>query len=157
MRVERGGFPHNLFIGRTLLNQFGTIIAAMIGSVGGVAGMTAVMGLVLKAWPSLTRTASTWLYSHIDPERLPYGSAMNRHWEQQRQIAETQQEIRASLAETQRDIIKNTILQLVRDSKADHSREVAYELSKLEDLESRCWVMDVARDYITSRMEGTDE
>lgn len=125
------------------------LVESMLGAVGGVAGLVAVAGLLVKVWPGVAATVATWLYAHLDPNRLPYGSEANRHWAQQREIAETQHEIQEALRETQRDIIKNTILQLIRDGDADHTSEVAYELSKLESLDSQCWVMDVARDYIT--------
>lgn len=125
------------------------IVAYVVAELGGVAGLVAIIGLIAKLWPSAATTFSTWLYAHLDPNRLPYGSEANRHWAQQREIAETQHEIQEALRETQRDIIKNTILQLIRDTDEDHTSEVAYELSKLEALDSHCWVMDVAQDYIS--------
>lgn len=131
-------------------------LEGVLGGVGGVGGLIGLLAFVSGVWPKTWTLLSTWMYSHIDPSRLPYGSEANRHWAQQRKIAETQHEIQDALRETQRDIIKNTILQLIRDQNEDHTSEVAYELSKLEALESRCWVMDVARDYITNRTEKED-
>lgn len=128
----------------------------IIAGFGGAAGLVAIIGLVIKLWPNAVTSFATWIYAHVDPERLPYGSATNRHWAQQREIAETQHEIQEALRETQRDIIKNTILQLIRDPDEDHTSEVAYELSKLEALDSHCWVMDVARDYIGGERSRTN-
>lgn len=123
------------------------MLDVMLAGIGGVAGFCALAGLACRIWPGLLTGLSTWLYSHVDPGRIPYDSIMNRHWSQSRELVEGQERMRESLVEIRKDTIKNTILQLIQ-REGDHSDEVAYELSKLEDLHAECWVMDVARDYI---------
>ena len=135
----------------------------MLASVGGVAGLVAVLGFILKIWPGAASGLATWLYSHIDPDRIPYGSAMNAHWAATRELIEGQQDVRRNLAdldeairaenrELRKDSVKNVILSLMADKSVDHSAEIRYELAKLEDLDADCWVVDAARDYITAHL-----
>lgn len=143
-------------------------LEGMLAGVGGVAGFTAIIALILKLWPGALANLSTWLYSHVDPERIPYGSAMNAHWAQTRELAEGQREIRDQLAaydeairaenrELRKDSIKNVIISLMADKDADHSTEIRYELDKLAQLDADCWVIDAAKEYITAHLVTTKQ
>lgn len=138
-------------------------LESLLAGVGGVAGFTAIAALVLKIWPGATAALSTWLYSNIDPLRIPYGSPMNAHWAQTRELADGQREIREQLAafdeairaenrELRKDSIKNVIISLMADKDADHSTEIRYELDKLAALDADCWVIDAAKEYITAHL-----
>lgn len=123
-----------------------------LASVGGVAGFCAVVTLLLKVFPSITTSFSTWFYGHIDPLKLPYGSPLNKHWEQTRelseQVAALDKRSREDNSELRKDTIKNTLIMLINDTTRNHSEAVRYELSKLEALDSDCWVVDAARKYL---------
>lgn len=138
-------------------------LESLLAGVGGVAGFTAIAALILKIWPGATTALSTWLYSNIDPLKIPYGSPMNAHWAQTRELAEGQREIREQLTafdqairaenrELRKDSIKNVIISLMADKDTDHSTEIRYELEKLSALDADCWVVDAAREYITAHL-----
>lgn len=138
-------------------------LESILAGVGGVAGFTAILALLLKIWPGAATTLSTWLYSHVDPLKLPYGSPMNAHWAQTRELADGQREIRDQLAtfdeniraenrELRKDSIKNVLISLMADKDADHSTEIRYELEKLAALDADCWVIDAAKEYITQHL-----
>ena len=138
-------------------------LESLLAGVGGVAGFTAIAALVLKIWPGATTALSTWLYSNIDPLKIPYGSHMNAHWAQTRELAEGQREIREQLTafdaairaenrELRKDSIKNVIISLMADKDTDHSTEIRYELEKLSALDADCWVIDAAKEYITAHL-----
>lgn len=140
-------------------------LEGMLAGVGGVAGFTAILALILKLWPGALAALSTWLYSHVDPDKIPYGSAMNDHWAQTRELAEGQREIREQLTafdaairaenrELRKDSIKNVIISLMADRDADHSTEIRYELDKLAALDADCWVIDAAKAYIAAHLVG---
>lgn len=138
-------------------------LSDLLASIGGLAGVTAVLGFVLKVWPGAAAGLATWLYSHIDPERIPYGSAMNAHWAATRELMDGQKEIRQYLSdfeektsaenrEIRKDSIKSTLILLMADKDNDRSAEIRYELAKLEALDAECWVVDAAKEYITAHL-----
>ena len=119
-----------------------------------------VLAVVGKLWPDAITSFCTWMYSHVDPRRLPYGSAMNRHWEEQRELEDR---VNTEFRELRKDVVKNTIIMLMNDRESDHSEAVRYELAKLDAMDSQCWVVDAAKEYVeqhirekTESMEGTN-
>ena len=123
------------------------MLDSLTGGLISDAVVVAVLGLVIKLWPGSIARLSTWLYSHVDPGQLPYGSAMNRHWQQTHEMSERIRETNEQLIEIRKDTIKNTLIGLM-DQPGDQSTKVRYELSKLESLHAHCWVMQEAEDYL---------
>lgn len=108
-----------------------------------------VCAVVGRIWPDTLTAFASWLYGHVDPERLQYGSVMNRHWEEQRELRER---FDIEVRELRKDTIKNTLIQLMQDRDSDHSEAVRYELAKLEHLKADCWVVGAARRYLDQHM-----
>lgn len=55
---------------------------------GGVGGACAVITLCLKIWPGALEGLATGLYSHVNPERLPYNSPLSQHFAKTRMLGE---------------------------------------------------------------------
>lgn len=106
-----------------------------------------------KLWPDTLPTFSTWLYSHVDPGKLPFDSEMNAHWAQSRELGERLDRFEANQHEVQKDTIKNTLLTLMSDSTRDHSEAIRYELDKLKAINADCWVVDAAEQYLLDRVK----
>lgn len=123
------------------------MLDSLTGGLISDAVVVAVLGLVIKLWPGSIARLSTWLYSHVDPGQLPYGSAMNRHWQQTQEMSERIRETNEQLIEIRKDTIKNTLIGLM-EQPGDQSTKVRYELSKLEALHASCWVMQEAESYL---------
>lgn len=123
------------------------MLDSLTGGLISDAVVVAVLGLVIKLWPGSIARLSTWLYSHVDPGQLPYGSTMNRHWQQTHEMSERIRETNEQLIEIRKDTIKNTLIGLM-EQPGDQSTKVRYELSKLESLHAHCWVMQEAEDYL---------
>lgn len=115
-----------------------------------------VAGVVTKVWPDTLATFSSWLYAHVDPDKLPFGSEINKHWAQAHDMAEWKKDVEQrfthiddQLTEVQKDGIKNVLMFPISDKTRDNSEHVAYELAKLEALHADCWIVDAARKYLT--------
>ena len=120
--------------------------------VGGLLGsplLVLACAVVGRIWPDTLTAFASWLYGHVDPERLQSGSVMNRHWEEQRELRER---FDIEVRELRKDTIKNTLIQLMQDRDSDHSEAVRYELAKLEHLKADCWVVGAARRYLDQHM-----
>lgn len=119
---------------------------------GGVGGACAVITLCLKIWPGALEGLATGLYSHVNPERLPYNSPLSQHFAKTRTLGERTSKIDDRMDELCRDTIKNTIISLIYgDKDTDHSEAVSYELSKLEKLDAQCWIVAAAEKYLEER------
>lgn len=119
---------------------------------GGVGGACALITLGLKVWPGALDSLATGLYSHVDPNRLPYNSVLSQHFAKTRQLGERTEKFDGRLDELCRDIIKNTLISLIYgDAQHDHSEAVRYELDKLEKLDAQCWIVNAAEKYLEDR------
>lgn len=119
---------------------------------GGVGGACAVITLCLKIWPGALESLATGLYSHVNPERLPYNSVLSQHFAKTRMIGERTEKFDERMDELCRDTIKNTIISLIYgDQSHDHSEAVRYELAKLEKLDAQCWIVNAAEKYLEQR------
>lgn len=124
--------------------------------IGGMLGSPLVIlaaGIIGRIWPDTLAAFASWLYGHVDPERLPYGSPMNRHWEQVSDQEERAARFESDMRELRKDTIKNTLIGLICDKDTDHSEAVRYELDKLTALDANCWVVDAARRYLLDRQK----
>ena len=106
------------------------------------------VAVIGKIWPDTVTAFSTWLYSHIDPNRLPYGSIMNQHWAQVHDLGEQLDRFEHNQNEVRKDVIKGTLVSLLHDREHDHSVEIRYELEKLRELDAECWVVEAAEQYL---------
>ena len=119
---------------------------------GGVGGACALITLLLKVWPGALDSLATGLYSHVDPNRLPYNSVLSQHFAKTRQLGERTEKFDGRLDELCRDTIKNTLISLIYgDKDTDHSEAVSYELAKLEKLDAQCWIVAAAEKYLEDR------
>lgn len=119
---------------------------------GGVGGACALITLLLRIWPGALDALATGLYSHVNPERLPYNSALSQHFAKTRQLGERSERFDGRLDELCRDTIKNTLISLIYgDQSHDHSEAVRYELAKLEKLDAQCWIISAAEKYLEDR------
>lgn len=119
---------------------------------GGVGGACAVITLCLKIWPGALEGLATGLYSHVNPERLPYNSPLSQHFAKTRMLGERTEKFDERMDELCRDTIKNTIISLIYgDKDTDHSEAVSYELAKLEKLDAQCWIISAAEKYLEDR------
>ena len=119
---------------------------------GGVGGACALITLLFRIWPGALEALATGLYSHVDPNRLPYNSVLSQHFAKTRQLGEQTAKFDGRLDELCRDTIKNTIISLIYgDKDTDHSEAVSYELSKLEKLDAQCWIVAAAEKYLEDR------
>lgn len=119
---------------------------------GGVGGACAITTLLLRIWPGALEALATGLYSHVQPERLPYDSPLSQHFAKTRQLGERTERFDDRLDELCRDTIKNTLISLIYgDQSHDHSEAVRYELAKLEKLDARCWIVNAAEKYLEDR------
>lgn len=115
-------------------------------------GACALITLGLKVWPGALEALATGLYSHVDPNRLPYNSVLSQHFAKTRTLGERTSKIDDRMDELCRDTIKNTIISLIYgDKDTDHSEAVSYELSKLEKLDAQCWIVAAAEKYLEDR------
>mgnify|MGYP006934533412 FL=1 len=128
------------------------MIQSFLAGFGGVGGACAVVTLILKIWPGALEALATGLYGHVNPERLPYNSVLSQHFAKTRQLDERTEKFDERVDELCRDTIKNTLISLIYGDPAhDHSEAVRYELSKLEKLDARCWIVDAAQRYLDER------
>ena len=119
---------------------------------GGVGGACAIITLLLRIWPGALEALATGLYSHVDPNRLPYNSVLSQHFAKIRQLGERTAKFDGRLDELCRDTIKNTLISLIYgDQSHDHSEAVRYELQKLEKLDAQCWIVNAAEKYLEDR------
>ena len=119
---------------------------------GGVGGACAIITLLLRIWPGALEALATGLYSHVDPNRLPYNSVLSQHFAKTRQLGERTEKFDGRLDELCRDTIKNTLISLMYgDRTTDHSEAVRYELAKLEKLDAQCWIIAAAEKYLEDR------
>jgi hypothetical protein len=116
------------------------MLDSFLGGIASSGALIALVSLIVGVWPKTVTALSTWLYSHVDPGRLPFESEMNRHWALTAKLDH-------QLNEIQKDTIKNTLISLM-DQPGDQSGKVRYELSKLEALNATCWVVDEAKQYL---------
>lgn len=123
------------------------MLDSLTGGLISDAVVIALLGLIVKIWPRGLSALATWLYSHVDPGHLPYDSDMNRHWRQTSELRRQTEQVQDQLREIRKDTIKNTLVNLM-EQPGDQSSKVRYELSKLESLDSHCWVMQEAEDYL---------
>lgn len=115
-------------------------------------GACAIITLLLRIWPGALEALATGLYSHVQPERLPYDSPLSQHFAKTRQLGERTAKFDDRMDELCRDTIKNTIISLIYgDQSHDHSEAVRYELAKLEKLNARCWIVNAAEKYLEDR------
>ena len=126
---------------------------AIIGGLMSSPLLLLAMAVIGKLWPDTLPTFSTWLYSHVDPGKLPFDSEMNAHWAQSRELGERLDRFEANQDEVQKDTIKNTLLTLMSDSTRDHSEAIRYELDKLKAINADCWVVDAAEQYLLDRVK----
>lgn len=126
---------------------------SLIGGMLGSPLLVLAAGVVGRIWPDTFAAFASWLYGHVDPERLPYGSPMNRHWEQVSDQEELAARFERDMRELRKDTIKNTLIGLICDKDTDHSEAVRYELDKLTALDANCWVIDAARRYLLDRQK----
>ena len=128
------------------------MLQTFLARYGGVGGACAVITLCLKIWPGALEGLATGLYSHVNPERLPYNSVLSQHFAKTRQLGERSERFDERMDELCRDTIKNTIISLIYgDKDTDHSEAVSYELSKLEKLDAQCWIIAAAEKYLEDR------
>ena len=119
---------------------------------GGVGGACALITLLLRIWPGALEALATGLYSHVQPERLPYDSPLSQHFAKTRTLGERTEKFDGRLDELCRDTIKNTLISLIYgDQSHDHSEAVRYELDKLEKLDAQCWIIAAAEKYLEDR------
>lgn len=119
---------------------------------GGVGGACALITLGLKVWPGALDALATGLYSHVQPERLPYDSPLSQHFAKTRMLGERTEKFDDRMDELCRDTIKNTLISLMYgDRTTDHSEAVRYELTKLEKLDAQCWIVTAAEKYLEDR------
>jgi hypothetical protein len=117
-----------------------------------VGGACALITLGLKVWPGALDALANGLYSHVQPERLPYDSPLSQHFAKTRQLGERTEKFDGRLDELCRDTIKNTLISLIYgDAQHDHSEAVRYELDKLEKLDAQCWIVNAAEKYLEDR------
>lgn len=126
---------------------------SLIGGMLGSPLVVLAVGVVGRIWPDTLTVFASWLYGHVDPGRLPYGSPMNRHWEQVSDQEELAARFEHDMRELRKDTIKNTLIGLICDKDTDHSEAVRYELDKLTALDANCWVIDAARRYLLDRQK----
>lgn len=126
---------------------------SLIGGMLGSPLVVLAVGVVGRIWPDTLTAFASWLYGHVDPGRLPYGSPMNRHWEQVGDQEELAARFEHDMRELRKDTIKNTLIGLICDKDTDHSEAVRYELDKLTALDANCWVVDAARRYLLDRQK----
>lgn len=126
---------------------------SLIGGMLGSPLVVLAVGVVGRIWPDTLTVFASWLYGHVDPGRLPYGSPMNRHWEQVSDQEELAARFERDMRELRKDTIKNTLIGLICDKDTDHSEAVRYELDKLTALDANCWVVDAARRYLLDRQK----
>ena len=124
---------------------------ALIGGLMSSPLLLLAVAVIGKIWPDSLTAFSSWLYSHVDPERLPYGSEMNAHWAHSREFGERLDRVEAGQHEIAKDVIKNTILNLMGDTGHDHSEAIRYELDKLKRLHADCWVIGAAERYLINQ------
>lgn len=110
----------------------------------------ALFGLIVKIWPGGLSALAAWLYSHVDPGRLPYDSAVNRRWRETGDLRRQTVQVQDQLREIRKDSIRNTLASLM-EQRGGQSSKVRYELSELESLDVHCWVMQEAGDYLAQR------
>lgn len=130
---------------------------ALIGGLMSSPLLLLAVAVIGKIWPDSLTAFSTWLYSHVDPERLPYGSEMNAHWAQSRELGERLDRFEATQHEVQKDTIKNTLINLMADTVRDHSEAVRYELDKLKRLNADCWIVDAAERYLINHQTNINQ
>lgn len=124
------------------------MIQSLIGSLLSAPALIALAALVSKLWPGMLTSLGTWMYAHVDPGKLPYDSAMNRHWMKTNKLADDIDELKNLQLEGSKNTIKNTLIALMgRDG--NQSAQIRYELSKLEALHATCWVMQEAENYLS--------
>ena len=115
-------------------------------------GACALITLLFKLWPGALEALATGLYSHVQPERLPYDSPLSQHFAKTRQLGERTEKFDERMDELCRDTIKNTLISLMYgDRTTDHSEAVRYELAKLEKLDAQCWIVNAAEKYLEDR------
>jgi hypothetical protein len=128
------------------------VLQNFLAGFGGVGGACAVITLCLKIWPGALEGLATGLYSHVNPERLPYNSPLSQHFAKTRMLGERTEKFDERMDELCRDTIKNTIISLIYGDQAhDHSEAVRYELAKLEKLDAQCWIVNAAEKYLEDR------
>lgn len=121
-----------------------------------------MLGLLIKIFPGFWKKFSTSVLASAEIKKLPWDSDANHLIEEihgsENALKEHQKQEDAyhvrfeeTLAEIQKDIIKNTLMTLMR-SPADESERVRYELAKLEHLDADCWIVDVATSYLKEHM-----
>lgn len=64
------------------------MIQTFLAGFGGVGGACALITLGLKVWPGALEGLATGLYSHVNPERLPYNSPLSQHFAKTRMLGE---------------------------------------------------------------------
>lgn len=134
------------FVGRC------NVLQNFLAGFGGVGGACAIITLLLRIWPGALEALATGLYSHVDPNRLPYNSVLSQHFAKTRQLGERTAKFDGRLDELCRDTIKNTLISLIYgDQSHDHSEAVRYELQKLEKLDAQCWIVNAAEKYLEDR------
>jgi hypothetical protein len=126
----------------------------VVSGVAGGAGFVAVLGFILKIFPSVWERLATSLLANVDWDKLPSNTVAAQLRTEVAAETDYHRKFDERLDEMAKDQIKPVIMQLI-GLPGDHSREVAYELDKLEDLGADCWIVPVARDYITQHRGGT--
>ena len=125
--------------------------SVILGNLISAPMLLGILGLLVKAFPQLSVKFATWVATKIDPDQFPYGSNINEHWHQVARVGERienmQDTIDVQLKEIQKDVVKNTIMNLM-DKPGDNSVDIRYELNKLEKLNASCWIMDLAEEYL---------
>lgn len=147
MRLMRLGFPP---VKECPVQQ---LFGDFLGGIGGGAGAIALVGLVVKLFPSLWGKFSTSVLTSANLAKLPYDSQMNKLVHKVETETTHYQELKETLVEIQKDTIKNTLMSLMASSK-DESDRVRYEMGKLEKLDADCWVMEAAADYLKDHHYG---
>lgn len=125
--------------------------SVILGNLISAPMLLGILGLLIKAFPQLSVKFATWVATKIDPDQFPDGSDINEHWHQVARVGERienmQDTIDGQLKEIQKDVVKNTIMNLM-DKPGDNSVDIRYELNKLEKLNASCWIMDLAEEYL---------
>lgn len=120
---------------------------AYITAILSPAVLIALITLLLKVCPPLSRWISNRIAERIDPNAVRYDSWLHSHIDALAAHGEALQRLEQSQIESRKDTIKNTIIMLM-SMQGDHRVEVRYELGKLETLNSDCWIVDAARKYV---------
>ncbi|MCI1984066.1 MAG: hypothetical protein LKJ47_04765 [Bifidobacteriaceae bacterium] len=111
----------------------------ILSGMGGGAGVIALLGLIIKLFPGAWHRFCVAVAAGVILSKLPSDSEIAKLVAQVSTEDEYHRKFDERMDEVQKDQIKPVIMQLI-GLPGDHSKEVAYELDKLEELGADCWI-----------------